>query len=79
MKKRQSPLQRILSTEFIFQAIAAACVWKAFTVPHEHAQTWLASAGVILGAGRALPTERVDEALDIPLLGSKTTHHTEEP
>jgi len=60
--------QKLLCTETTFHTLAIACVLKALTAPSGEAMAWIAAAGSVSALGRSMPTEKVDDALSIPLV-----------
>jgi hypothetical protein len=63
--------ERLLKTEAIFHTLAVACVLRGLLSSGESATAWFAAAPSIMTLGRVLPTEEVDDALDIPLTGDR--------
>lgn len=58
---------RLLRTETVFYALAGAVILHALIYKGEVSESNVAVASAIAALGRAMPTERVDRALDIPL------------
>lgn len=60
--------EKLFCTEAMFHTLAIACVLKAFMVPSNEAMAWIGAASGVAALGRSMPTERVDDALSIPLV-----------
>lgn len=61
--------ERVLTTETVFHVLAACFALRALLAASpESAVGWLGGAVTVAGIGRVAPTERLDEALAVPIL-----------
>lgn len=61
--------ERVLTTETVFHVLAACFALRALLAASpEAAVGWIGGAVTVAGIGRVAPTERLDEALAVPIL-----------